>query len=59
MTIYQPAGLTEAGAEAFHVNAAAFSNLVMGAQTVLLILLGIFTFVMIALEKRRGKVMKK
>lgn len=55
MTIYQPAGLTAAGAEAFHVNAAAFSNLVMGAQTVLLILLGIFTFVMIALDKRRAR----
>ncbi len=33
--------------------AAAFANLVMGAQTLLLILLGIFTFVCIALDKNK------
>ncbi len=34
--------------------ATAFANLVMGSQTLLLIILGIFTFVCIALEKRRA-----
>ncbi|MDE7369463.1 MAG: flippase-like domain-containing protein [Muribaculaceae bacterium] len=52
MTIYMPAGLSQAGAEMFRMNATAFSNLVMGAQTLLLILLGIFTFTMIALGKK-------
>lgn len=35
--------------------AAAFANLVLGTQTLLLILLGIFTFVCIALEKKKSK----
>ena len=35
--------------------ATAFANLVMGAQTLLLIALGIFTFVCIALQDRRSK----
>ena len=35
--------------------ATAFANLVMGAQTALLILLGIFTFVCIAMEKKSAK----
>ncbi len=34
--------------------AAAFANLVMGMQTLLLILLGIFTFICIALQKRKS-----
>ena len=36
------------------VNAGAFANLVLGSQTVLLILLGIFTFIAISFEKRRS-----
>lgn len=35
--------------------ATAFANLVMGAQTALLILLGIFTFVCIAIDKKSSK----
>ncbi len=35
--------------------AAAFANLVLGTQTMLLILLGLFTFACIALDKRRHK----
>ncbi len=35
--------------------AAAFANLVLGTQTMLLILLGLFTFGCIALDKRRHK----
>lgn len=35
--------------------ATAFANLVMGCQTLLLILLGLFTFVCIALEKRHNR----
>ena len=34
--------------------AAAFANLVMGMQTLLLIVLGIFTFICIALQKKKG-----
>ena len=36
------------------VNATAFANLVMGMQTLLLIALGIFTFVCIALQRRKA-----
>lgn len=36
-----------------HVNAGAFANLVLGSQTLLLILLGIYTFIAISFEKRR------
>ena len=36
-------------------NATAFANLVMGAQTLLLVCLGIFTFVTIAIQDRRAK----
>lgn len=35
--------------------AGAFANVVLGTQTLLQILLGIFTFIMIALDKRRNK----
>lgn len=35
--------------------ATAFANLVMGSQTLLLILLGIFTFICISLQKRNSK----
>lgn len=35
--------------------AVSFANLVMGSQTLLLILLGIFTFVCIAIQRRRSK----
>lgn len=38
---------------------ASFANLVMGSQTLLLILLGIFTFVCIAIDKRNSKKIKK
>ena len=55
MTIYLPVGLSQSAAEMFRMNATAFSNLVMGAQTLMLILLGIFTFVMIALGKKRTR----
>lgn len=36
------------------VNAGAFANLVLGSQTLLLILLGIYTFIAISFEKRRS-----
>lgn len=38
-----------------HANAAAFANVVLGSQTLMQICLGIFTFIMIALDKRRNK----
>ncbi len=53
LTIYMPTGLTQSATEMFRMNATAFSNLVMGAQTLMFILLGIFTFAMIALSKKQ------
>lgn len=38
---------------------ATFANLVMGSQTLLLIILGIFTFTCIAIDKRRNKITGK
>ncbi len=40
-------------------NAGAFANVVLGSQTLLQICLGIFTFIMIALDKRRNKTIKQ
>lgn len=50
LTLYMPQGADPA---TFNLQATAFANLVLGAQTLLLILLGIFTFIAIALEKRK------
>ncbi len=52
MTIYMPAG---ADAATFNLNAAAFANLVLGSQTLLLIALGIYTFTAIALSNKSSK----
>lgn len=49
MTIYMP---LEANPQTFNLNAAAFANLVLGSQTLLLIVLGIYTFVAIAISKK-------
>ena len=38
-----------------NATAGAFANVVLGSQTLLQIILGIFTFIMIALDKRRKK----
>lgn len=56
LTLYMPAS---ADPTTFNLQATAFANLVLGAQTLLLILLGIFTFVAIALEKRSAKKLNK
>lgn len=53
LTIYMPAGYDAAQAAMFNTNATAYANLVMGAQTLLLIILGIYTFIAIAVSKRR------
>lgn len=50
MTIYMPVG---ADAASFNLNAAAFANLVLGSQTLLLIVLGIYTFIAIAISKKK------
>lgn len=49
LAIYMPAG---ADKELFTANSTAFANLVLGAQTCLLIVLGLWTFVYIALSKK-------
>lgn len=53
LTIYAPTFATEAAAETFRINATAFANLVLGMQTLLLILLGLITFAAIAISGRR------
>lgn len=55
LSIYMPAGLDAAQTAEFNINSTAFANLVMGAQTLLLIVLGIFTFSAIAISKRKSK----
>lgn len=55
LTIYAPTPVSEAAAEAFRVNATAFANLVLGTETILLILLGIFTFVTIGVSSHVRK----
>lgn len=53
LTVYAPAAMTDTATETFRINATAFANLVLGMQTLLLILLGLFTFSAIALSNRR------
>lgn len=53
LTVYAPAAMTDAAAETFRINATAFANLVLGMQTLLLILLGLITFASIAVYNRR------
>lgn len=54
LTLYAPAELGPQGMETFRVNVTAFANVVMGMETLLLIVLGIITFVCIFFEKRRN-----
>lgn len=55
LTLYAPAGMSPQGAEMFRTNITAFANLVMGMETLLLIALGIFTFICIGFERRHYK----
>ena len=55
LTVYAPAAMTATAAETFRLNATAFANLVLGMQTLLLIVLGLFTFAAIALHNRTTK----
>ena len=50
MAIYMPLGTDAA---TFNLNSAAFANLVLGSQTLLLIALGIYTFIAIAISKKK------
>ena len=54
LSIYMPGFYDAAQAAEFKMNSTAFANLVLGAQTLLLIILGIFTFIAIALDKRKS-----
>lgn len=53
LTLYAPAGMSSVVSEQFRVNITAFANLVMGTETLLLVLLGIVTFICVGLDKRR------
>lgn len=52
LTLYSSGIVLPKGA-VFHSMASSFANLVMGAQTLLLILLGIFTFIAISVDKKK------
>lgn len=56
LAIYMPQGVDKA---VYTANSTAFANLVLGAQTCLLIILGLWTFVYIALSKKRGSAASK
>lgn len=56
LAIYMPHG---ADKDVYTANSTAFANLVLGAQTCLLIVLGIWTFIYIALSKKRGVAVSK
>lgn len=53
LSIYMPSFYNATEAAEFKMNSAAFANLVLGAQTLLLIILGLYTFAAIALDRRR------
>lgn len=53
LSIYMPSTIGPEGADLYKVNSTAFANLVLGCQTLLVILLGIFTFICISIDKRR------
>lgn len=52
LTLFAPAGVSHSQ---FMTVGAAFGNVIIASQTVLLIILGLITFIWIALEKRRSR----
>lgn len=52
LAFYMPAGIDKA---LYTAQSTAFANLVLGSQTLLLILLGLWTFIYIALSKKKTK----
>lgn len=54
LTLYSPVGMNPADAEIFRLNITAFANLVIGSETLLMIILGIFTFITIGLSKHKS-----
>lgn len=54
LTLYAPA-MTETAASLFRTNITAYANLVMGMETLLLVILGIFTFICIAFDRHKRK----
>lgn len=55
LSLYAPAAMTGAEQSQFLVNSTAFGNIVLGTQTLLMIVLGLFTFVSIAISRRRSR----
>lgn len=55
LCLYQPSGIDLAAQRAFDLDSKAFANTVLGMSTCLTILLGLGTFITIALRKRRKK----
>ena len=53
LSLYAPAGMSAAQADTFRLNLTAFANLVLGTELLLMILLGIFTFICIAFAKSK------
>lgn len=59
LTLYAPSTMSESASEQFRTNITAFANLVMGTETLLLIVLGIFTFICIGLDRRHHRIVKE
>lgn len=55
LSLYAPAGLDGAASEQFLTSSTAFGNIVLGTQTLLMIVLGLFTFASIAISRRRSR----
>lgn len=53
LTLYAPAHMSVAEADTLRLNLTAFANLVMGMETLLLIALGLFTFITILVQRRK------
>lgn len=55
LSLYAPAGLDEAAKKAFELDSKTFANLILTMSTCLTIILGLWTFVAIALSKKKPR----
>lgn len=53
LTLFAPSDMSVEAAEAFRINVTAFANIVMGMETLLLIVLGLFTFICVFFDKQK------
>lgn len=55
LSLYAPSGLDRGASDLFLTNSTAFGNIVLGTQTILMIALGLYTFAVIAISRRRAR----